>query len=388
MQILPTSDHMPDRQRCRDNIDKMRLETLEVQGFRNLQGEIACGGGLNILVGDNGQGKTNWLEAISVLAAARSFRTARLIESVAFGSDLAIVRGNVRQSPEIVHKLQIAISGNTKAISMNGKKETLQRYLAELHAVVFNADELEIVRGLPDARRRFLDGGITSIYPPYVQTLADYSKVIRQKASLLQSSAEQQLPMEKTVQLLEPWNQQLITLAARIYKARVRFVERLNQVLEHRLFGGEEISIRYLSSLEGKGDLTDYEALVAERLKLRVQAELSAGHSLIGTHRDDLEITFDGRDLRKYGSAGQQRSALLLLQIANLTVFHSQRGEYPLFLLDDIDSELDYKRIGQLLEFLHGKTQTFITTSKKDVVDKFGSDASVFRVENGTAKTA
>jgi DNA replication and repair protein RecF len=364
----------------------MRLEILEVQGFRNLQGTIACGDGLNILIGDNGQGKTNWLEAIFVLAAARSFRTARLVEAVSFNGELAIIRGDVRQSAEIVHSLQIAISGNTRTINVNGKKETLQRYLAELYAVVFNADELEIVRGHPEARRRFLDGGITSIYPPYLQTLTDYNKVIRQKASLLQSSAEQQLSEEKLRQLLEPWNQQLITLAARIYRARVRFVERLNQVLENRLFGGEEISIRYLSSLEGKGDLNDYEGLLSERLKLRVQAELAAGHSLIGTHRDDLEIALDGHDLRKYGSAGQQRSALLLLQIANLTVFHSQRGEYPLFLLDDVDSELDYKRIGQLLEFLRGKTQTFITTSKKDLVDKFGSGASVFHVEKGAAK--
>ena len=121
-------------------------------------------------------------------------------------------------------------------------------------------------------------------------------------------------------------------------------------------------------------------------MQLRLQAEIVAGHSLIGTHRDDLEILFDGRDLRKFGSAGQQRSALLLLQLANITVYHATRGEYPLFLLDDIDAELDYERIGKLLEYLNGKTQTFVTTSKDSFVQKFGPDAAIYLVAAGTAK--
>jgi DNA replication and repair protein RecF len=117
-----------------------------------------------------------------------------------------------------------------------------------------------------------------------------------------------------------------------------------------------------------------------------VQAEIAAGYSLVGTHRDDLEILLDGHDIRKFGSAGQQRSALLLLQIANLSVYQAQQQEYPLFLLDDIDAELDYQRIGQLLEFLDGKTQTFVTTSKESFVENFGRSSAVFRVDSGAAK--
>ena len=117
-----------------------------------------------------------------------------------------------------------------------------------------------------------------------------------------------------------------------------------------------------------------------------MQAETVAGHALIGPHRDDMELKFDGHDIRKFGSAGQQRSALLLLQLANISVFHATRGEYPLFLIDDIDAELDYKRIGKLLEFLEGKTQTFVTTSKESLIERFGSKATVFRIENGKAE--
>lgn len=364
----------------------MLLESLEVKNFRNLDGEIACAVGLNVFSGENGQGKTNWLEAIGVLAQARSFRTARLQDAVNFDSETAMIRGSVRESPEIVRELRVIIAGNTKTVLINDKKEVVHRYLGQLHAVVFNSDELEIVRGLPDARRRFLDAGIVSLHPPFIQVFADYNRVIKQKNSLLQAARDNDFSLEKTADTLAPWNTQLVRLAARIHKARIRFIERINEVLEKKLFGREELSIRYQSSLEDKGDLSDYENLITERLALRVQAEVVAGHALIGPHRDDMELKFDGHDIRKFGSAGQQRSALLLLQLANISVFHATRGEYPLFLIDDIDAELDYRRIGKLLEFLNGKTQTFVTTSKESFVERFGSSARVFRVRAGQAE--
>lgn len=368
----------------------MLLEFLEAQDFRNLLGQIAWGHNLNIILGDNGQGKTNWLEAIYLLATSKSFKTQKLQETINFGQNLAIIRGNVRQSAEIKHLLQVTLQGNTKTLSINGKKEPVQRYIRELNAVIFNADTLEVVRGGPDARRRFLDEGIVGIYPPFTKTLSDYSRVLKQKNSLLQSIEENGVSLEKAGELLEPWNEQLVLLASKIHKARMRYVERLQEALEIRLFEKEEVSIRYASSLEGKGDLGDYPRLLAERLKLRVQAEVVAGYSLVGPHRDDMEILFDGKDLRSFGSSGQQRSALLLLLLANISVYYSQHQEYPLFLLDDIDAELDYQRIGQLLEYLDGKTQTFVTTSKESFVEKFGQNASIFTISRGsaTAKSA
>ncbi|MCZ2390673.1 MAG: DNA replication and repair protein RecF [Acidobacteria bacterium] len=364
----------------------MRLKSINASNFRNLSGELTFADGLNVLFGANGEGKTNWLEAIGLLATTRSFRTSKLAETVRFDERLAIVSGRVAESPELTRKLQVAIDGSTKILTINDKKETAARYLGHLFAVRFTADELDIVRGTPEARRRFLDAGITGLHPPFVQTAADYSRVIRQKSSLLQTARDEGWTVEKTAELLEPWNDQLARLATHIHKARVRFIERLNEVLERKLFGREEVAIRYASSLEGKGDLTAYAELIRERLHLRVQAELIAGHALVGPHRDDLDITFDGRDLRKFGSAGQQRSALLILLLAEVAVFEATRGEYPLFLIDDIDAELDYARIAHLLDFLAGKTQTFVTTSKESLVERFGAGARVFFVSGGTAK--
>jgi DNA replication and repair protein RecF len=364
----------------------MLLESLEAHNFRNLSGNIVFQNGLNILVGENGQGKTNWLEAITVLGSARSFRTSKLAEAVAFGQTSAFVRGDLRESAGIVRNLRVVIEGRTKTLSINDKKETVQKYLGHLYAVVFNSDELEIIRGTPDARRRFLDAGIVGLHPPFIQVFSDYTRVIKQKNALLQRASNDEIPAERIAEDLIPWNEQIAKLGAKIHRARVRFVERVNEALENRLFGREELTIRYASSLEDNGDLSDYAALLAERLNLRVPAEIAAGYALIGPHRDDLEITFDGHDIRKYGSAGQQRSALLLLQLANISVFNATRGEYPLFLLDDIDAELDYRRIGQLLEFLKGKTQTFVTTSKESFVEKFGAGSRVFSVRSGKAE--
>ncbi|MBA2378735.1 MAG: DNA replication and repair protein RecF [Blastocatellia bacterium] len=366
----------------------MLLETLEVQDFRNLSGKVSFGPGLNVLHGPNGQGKTNWLEAIDLLATTRSFKTVRLQEAIRFNEELAMVRGRVRQSEDLERELQVTLQGNIRSLSVNGKRESLQRYLGQLHAFTFTSDALEIVRGLPEFRRKFLDRSIVSLHPPFIETFSDYSKVLKQKNSLLHRAKDEGDAVEKTRDSLLPWNDQLVALAGRIHKGRVRVVERLNEVLERRLFNKEEVAIRYLSSLEGKGDLTNYEDLVRERLRIRVQAELAAGYSLIGPHRDDLEITMDGIETRKYGSAGQQRSALLLLLLAGIEVFNATRGEYPIFLLDDIDAELDHCRIGLLLEFIEGKSQTFVTTSKDAFVQEFGKGAGIFLVENGTAAPA
>lgn len=364
----------------------MILESVTAENFRNLSGSVHCGHGLNILIGLNGQGKTNWLEAINVLATARSFRTARLQEAVRFGEDSAAVAGRVLRSEQVSRDLRVAIGGRAKSLFVNGKQETARGYLNQLHSVVFNSDELEVVRGQPEARRRFLDESIISIHPPYVQTVNDYARVIKQKNALLQSIQDRGTSGESSAAQIETWNAQLVGLASRIHRSRLRYVERLNDVLARQLFGPESVSIRYESSLEPHGDLSEYDALLDERLKVRFQAEVAAGYSLIGPHRDDLELLLEDRDVRKYGSAGQQRSILLLIQLANLEVYFSQNGEYPLFLIDDIDAELDHERIKSLLEHLAGRTQTVVTTSKESFVAEFGQNAAIFDVVAGCAR--
>jgi len=360
----------------------MILESIEAHNFRNLSGTILWGSGLNIIFGNNGQGKTNWLEGIYLLSRTKSFRTQRLQESIRFGQEMAFVRGNV-SSGEIVRELQVTLEGSAKSISVNGKKEQLVRYLGQLQVFAFTSDDLEVVRGMPEARRRFVDRGVASLKPGYVQTLSEYKKVLKQKNRILQDSIETGLSLAETEDLVAPWNEQLGNLAHQIHESRTDYIGRINEVLERGLFERREIQIRYVSSLEGKGDLHDYKSLIDQRLRLRLDAELSAGRALIGPHRDDLEILLDEHEMRVYGSAGQQRSALLLLDLAAIAVYNSRHHDYPLFLIDDVDAELDEKRINSLLEYLEGRTQTFITTSKRTHVQTFMSRASVYEIEDG-----
>ena len=362
----------------------MFLRSIEVDNFRNLTGKVDWASGINILYGNNGQGKTNWLEAIQILAHAKSFRTHHLYETVAFGETAALIRGTAHRGDAIDRDLQVSIQRNTKQTFINGKREPLARYLAQLHAVWFTADELEVVRGGPDARRSFLDRGVVSLRASHIQTLNDYNKIIKQKKRLLTQAGDGTLSFDELANLIEPWNQQLIFLSAQIHRARVEYVQLLQEALEHSLFG-DALSIRYVSSLESKGDLSDYETLIADRLRLRLQAEMFAGACLIGPHRDDLEILFRDRNLRSFGSSGQQRSALITLDLAAISVYHSKHQDYPIFLIDDVDAELDGSRIERLLEYLDGRTQTFVTTSKRSHFERFIHRANFYEVCAGAA---
>src|SRR5215204_4503808 len=366
----------------------MLLAAIEATNFRNLSGRIEWGPRLNIIYGNNGQGKTNWLEAIYLLARTKSFRTQRLQEAIRFGEELAIVRGVVTIGSDFERELQVSLHDNAKTILVNSKKETLARYLTQLQVFSFTATDLEVVRGLPEARRRFIDRGISSLKPSYLKTYSDYNKVLKQKNRLLQIANESEFSLEKTEDLLAPWNEQLIQLGTTIHSAREEYVTSLNAVLERQLFERRDVTTRYVSSLERKGDLSDYESLLRSRISARLPAEVSAGHALIGPHRDDLEILLDGREIRVYGSSGQQRSALLLLDLAAISLYNSRSNNHPVFIIDDVDAELDEGRIKHLLEYLENRTQTFITTSKRSHVEEFFSRASVYEIEEGKVRSS
>ncbi|HMG35528.1 MAG TPA: DNA replication and repair protein RecF [Blastocatellia bacterium] len=364
----------------------MQLDRLEASGFRNLEGFAEFGPGLNIFYGDNAQGKTNWLEAIYVLGTSKSFRCSQVRDCINFESAQSLLRGEVRRGG-ITRSMQLVISESTRELYINTKRESLARYLGNLDVFVFSLEELDIIRGDPSERRRFLDRGVVTVTPAYLNTLAQYNHVLKQKNRLLSEASESEDPSRHRDEL-EAWNEQLIVLGTQVHNARSGYVTRMNQVLEasdhgRAIFGAERVSVGYRSQLEGKGDLDNFEALFRERLALRMSAELGAGHSLIGPHRDDLEIAADGREVARFGSAGQQRSALLLLDLAQVDIYNSVYDENPVLLVDDIDAELDRGRIEALLSELEGRTQTFVSTSRRAIAERYRQRASVYRVERG-----
>ncbi|HYE73890.1 MAG TPA: DNA replication and repair protein RecF, partial [Blastocatellia bacterium] len=259
------------------------------------------------------------------------------------------------------------------------------RYLGNLGAVAFTADEMEVVRGGPDNRRRFLDRGLVSTMPAYLGTIAEYNRVLKQKNALLREAVESDNPTSFYPQI-ESWNDQLVDLAVEIHEARTAYVEKLKAALRPQLFQAEELSIRYKSALEGKGDLGDYRKLIQERLVHHLKTEIAVGHSLVGPHRDDLLILSDGYETAKFASSGQQRSALLILELAQILVYYSVLEEYPVFIVDDIDAELDQSRIEILLDSLNDQSQVFISTSKSVIADRYRHRAATLHIESGSVR--
>jgi len=359
----------------------MHLQRIEAHNFRNLTGAIEFSPGLNVIYGQNAQGKSNWLEASYLLATSKSFRTAHPRDGIKHQTPEAILRGTVARG-NLTKDLQLLLSGTTKQTFVNGKREAIVRYLGNLDAIAFTADEMDVVRGSPDARRKFLDRGVFGTLPSYLGTLNEYNRVLKQKNALLREASDADNPLKFQSQI-ESWNDQLVAYGTEVYLARTSYLAKLQASLNPSLFQAEEIRVRYKSALEGKGDLGDYAALLRERLSLRLKNEIAVGHSLVGPHRDDLEILADGYEIAKFGSSGQQRSALLILDLAQMTVYHQTFEEYPIFLIDDLDAELDRTRIGILLDYLDGKAQTIVTTSKRSIADRYRDRAATLQVEDG-----
>jgi len=359
----------------------MHLQRIEATNFRNLSGSIEFSPGLNVIYGLNAHGKSSWLEAANLLATTKSFRTSHPREAIRHNCQEAILRGAVKRG-NLTKELQLLLTAATKQVFVNGKREAVVRYLGNLDAIAFTADEMEIVRGAPEARRRFLDRGVFGVLPSYLGTLNEYNRVLKQKNALLREASDADNSL-KYHPLIETWNEQLVLLGTEIHAARTAYVAKLNAALNASLFQAEEIRIRYKSSLEGKGDLNDYPRLFRERLSLRLKSEIAIGYSLVGPHRDDLEILSDGYETARFGSSGQQRSALLILDLAQITVYYQAFEEYPIFLIDDLDAELDRTRIEILLDYLDGKAQTIVSTSKRSIADRYRHRAATLMVESG-----
>lgn len=359
----------------------MHLQRIEAVNFRNLTGAIEFSPGLNVIYGQNAQGKSSWLETVYLLATTKSFRTSHPRDGIRHQAPEAMLRGTVARG-NLTKDLQLLLTSTTKQTFINGKREAAIRYLGNLDAIAFTADEMDVVRGAPDARRKFLDRGVFGTLPSYLGTLNEYNRVLKQKNALLREASDAPDPL-KFLPLVETWNDQLVALGTEVYLARTGYLAKLQAALNRSLFQAEEIKVRYKSSLEGKGDLSDYAGLLRERLSLRLKNEIGIGYSLVGPHRDDLEILADGHEIARFGSSGQQRSALLILDLAQMTVYHAAFEEYPIFLIDDLDAELDRNRIGILLDYLDGKAQTIVSTSKHSIADRYRHRAATFLVQSG-----
>lgn len=369
----------------------VRLRSIELQHYRNYDAlSLETGHMVNVFIGPNAQGKTNLLEAIFVLALSKSHRTSKDKELIGWGHSSARVAGEAERRYGDAN-LEIVFTEQGKRAKVNGlEQRRLSEFIGTLNVVMFAPEDLEIVKGSPGVRRRFLDMEIGQIHPGYLHAMQQYAKVLMQRNRYLKTAG----PGVKH-ELLDIWDEQLASYGVKMMKNRKNFITKLERwaaSIHAGITGGSEtLTVEYRPSLTVEG--TEDDAVLINRFMLKLsemrEQELRRGVTLVGPHRDDLVFRINGMEAQVYGSQGQQRTTALSLKLAEIELIREEIGEYPVLLLDDVLSELDRSRQTMLIETFQRKVQTFITTTGLESVDMSKlHDACLYKVKDGQAEKA
>lgn len=365
----------------------MYITRLELRDFRNYEeAELVPCEGINVLYGDNAQGKTALLEAVALCCTGRSHRTSKDRELIRWGQPFGRVELQAMRA-DGTHEIEIILpQAERKTVKVGGSVLTRSgELMGHVNGVLFAPEDLRMVKDGPAERRRFIDMEISQTSPAYYYALQRYNRALNQRNRLLKDA----LATPSLLDMLGSWDEQLCSAGAFIMDRRRAFIERLSRFAgeNHReITGGRErLECRYCPSapLDETGEALE-RALGEALLRAREQDERRCMTS-VGPHRDDLQLTLDGMDVRAYGSQGQQRTSALSLKLAELTIMKEATGEWPVLLLDDVMSELDPGRRRQLLSRLRG-IQTLVTCT--DLTDLAEADVgAAWRVASGTLET-
>lgn len=334
----------------------MRADRLSFAGFRNLQeGSCRLNEGVNILYGENAQGKTNFLEAVWLFTGGKSFRGAKDRELVGFERESAALQLDFF-AEEREQTAAITIQ-HRRSVELNGiKQPSAARMAGKFCAVVFSPAHLSLIKDGPEERRRFMDAAICQLRPSYIQDFATYHRTLQQRNALLKGGLTGD-PVPEEV--LDVWDARLAQAGAAVFAARSRYWRQLQPVaaeIYNGLSGGRDQLTLLYQSRGGEEHTEPAEAAqrLLDVLRERRAADRATGFTTAGVHRDDLAVEIDGQSARVYGSQGQQRSAVLALKLAEASLLKQTTGEQPVMLLDDVMSELDPSRQDYILNHIHG----------------------------------
>ena len=352
---------------------KMWIKKIKINNFRNYNfQEINLNKNINIFYGENAQGKTNIIEAIFLCSMGKSFRAKKDTEMINLNSQNSTIEIEYEKIDRD-GKIKIEL-GNKKNIYLNGiKLKKLSELLGTINTVIFTPDDINILKGGPQNRRRFLDIMISQLKPNYMHNLNLYLKTLEQRNNYLRQIKEE----GKDESLLEIWDEKLAEYAYNVSSYRNYFIEKIknkiknihNEITDYK----EDIDIEYITECLDKNKFL-------ELLKQRRKLDIIKGFTTKGVHRDDFMIYINKKELDIYGSQGQHRTAILSLKLSELNIINEEIGEYPILLLDDFMSELDQKRRNHFLEKIEN-TQVIITcTDKIDVENK---NILIYNVKDG-----
>jgi len=359
--------------------------SIACESFRNLSPlRLEPHPGFNIIEGKNGQGKTNLLEVIYVMATLRSFRETRLRNLIGWEQEGAWIRSEVERD-DVQRSLAVELRSDGRRASLDGNKvRRLSDYFGHFHVVFFGPDDLSLTKGGPAVRRRFIDRAIFNVEPVYLEEVNDYLKALRHRNDLLRSGADRDV--------LASFDQAVVKRGARILWRRSLFLQSFRPLFEEvfrRITGGEhEVSTSYqgLASLDEPLVESDFEGLLTTRLESSLKRDQRRGHTSDGPHMDDLVFHLDGHLARQHASQGQHRAFALALKIAELQYAKEALGSDPVLLLDDVSSELDRDRNALLMGYLdQSGGQVFISTTDRSWI-QITARSKVFQVNRGQVK--
>jgi DNA replication and repair protein RecF len=366
----------------------VQLRTLEVDRLRNLKAvRLELPAGLTLVTGRNGQGKTSLMEAAYLLGTGRSFRARKLEDLVAWNGGPLRVRGSVaRRTGEV--RLGVVVDGPERRLLVDDEERDLEGFLGWLDLVALPNERMAVVRGGPDERRRYLDRGLLGLDPAHLRRLGEYRKLLQQRNALLRSGPGRQAEMDS-------WEERLVLAAGRLHRSRRAYAVRvgagMGEVGRALYPAGELLTLRYRPSptAAGEAEPAEYERRLAEALHRGRERDAVLGYTGEGPHRDDLVIELDDVELRRFGSSGQVRLAVVALSLAQLSLLQEDKGEASLFLMDDFDSDLDDTRTSALATYLHrGGFQGLVATSKGDLAGRLPVPLRMVRVDDGTVHAA
>ena len=363
----------------------MECKKISICNFRNIErAEIVFDGGVNILCGENAQGKTNLLEAIHFTSIGKSFRTSHDEEMIRFGEELCQVSLDFCDSVRTQNITVRMMPGKRKQIEHNKNKVSrVSDIVGTFRTVLFCPEHLSLIKEGPGERRNFLDIALSQLYPVYLKSLQRYNQILKQRNQLIRAAEEDRATFEATVDM---WSEQLAVEAATISKYRYRYLKMAEEHIE-RFFGEmtgerEKPSVVYVASSKQAPEAhEDVELIKNAYRKLLTEhhdREIGAGSTLWGIHKDDIEILLNGKPARAFASQGQQRSLALAMKLAEGEVCATVCGEKPVFLFDDVFSELDSTRRAYLSGKI-GERQVIITTCEPSGI----AGGKLITVENG-----
>jgi DNA replication and repair protein RecF len=360
----------------------LKIELLTAAGVRNLAPlELEPRSRFNVFVGDNGQGKTNLLEAIYVVAALRSFRTGRLAELIAFGQPAARIGARVEKHG-LVRVYEVELAPAARKVRLDGKPaRPLERYFGAFNVVVFTPEDLALARSSPGDRRRFLDRAAFNRDPSHLVFVQDYERVLKQRNAVLRQTNDGSLPRARADDMLDVYDAQLAELGAKLVASRRALVDHLDGEIAGAFAAitrtPYRVATRYTTNLDRTPEL-----IVAQLRDSRAR-DFATGATQVGPHRDDLIFELDGRAAGAFASQGQLRAIMLAWKTAELALLTRLHGDPPILLLDDVSSELDPSRNAYLFEHLAAQaSQCFITTTHEGHV-LLSRDRADYRIRNG-----